>query len=79
MVITEIMRTTPGLLPAQELADRMLSALPSFARNPQQATRQHIRQANGRQLVFLDADNVLSLRNIPFDFVYSLHLNILQC
>jgi hypothetical protein len=61
MVITEIMRSVTGPLPAQELASQMLSALPSFARNPQQAMRQHIRQANGRQLVFLDADTVLPL------------------
>jgi hypothetical protein len=62
MVITEIMNEAPGPLPAQELAAQMLSALPSFARNPQQAMRQHIRQANGKQLVFLDAATVLPLR-----------------
>ena len=62
MVITEIMHSAPGPLSAQDLATQMLSALPSFARNPQQAMRQHIRQANGRQLVFLDADTVLPLR-----------------
>jgi hypothetical protein len=62
MVITESMRAATGPLPAQELAAQMLSALPSFARNPRQAMRQHIRQANGRQLVFLDADTVLPLR-----------------
>jgi hypothetical protein len=62
MVITEIIRSVTGPLLAQDLATQMLSALPSFARNPQQAMRQHIRQANGRQLVFLDADIVLPLR-----------------
>ena len=62
MVITEIMRSASDPLPAQELAAQMLSALPSSARNPQQAMRQHIRQANGKQLVFLDADTVLPLR-----------------
>jgi hypothetical protein len=46
----------------QEVAAQMLSALPSSARNPHQAMRQHIREANGRQLVFLDADTVLPLR-----------------
>jgi hypothetical protein len=49
MVIAEIMRTAPGPLPTRELASQMLLALPSFARNPQQAMRQHIRQANGLQ------------------------------
>jgi hypothetical protein len=62
MVIAELMRSASGPLPAHELAAQMLSALPSSARNPQQAMRQHIRQANGRQLVFLDADTVLPLR-----------------
>jgi hypothetical protein len=62
MVITEIMNKALGPLQTQELAAQMLLALPSFARNPQQAMRQHIRQANGRQLVFLDADTVLPLR-----------------
>ncbi len=62
MVIAEIMRSTPGPLPAQELAVQMPLVLPSTARNPQQAMRQHIRQANGKQLVFLDADTVLPLR-----------------
>ena len=45
MVITEIIRSVTGPLPAQDLATQMLSALPSFARNPHQAMRQHIRQA----------------------------------
>ena len=62
MVIAEIMRSASGPLPAQELATKMLLALQSSARNPQQAMRQHIRQANGKQLVFLDADTVLPLR-----------------
>jgi hypothetical protein len=62
MVIAEIMNKASGPLQAQELAAQMLLALPSFARNPQQAMRQHIRQANGRQLVFVDADTVLPLR-----------------
>ncbi len=62
MVIDEIMRSAPGSLPVQELAAKMLLALPSSARNPQQAMRQHIRQADGNQLVFLDADTVLPLR-----------------
>ena len=62
MVITEIMHTVPGPLPTQELAAQMLLALPSSARNPKQTMRQHIRRANGRQLVFLDADTVLPLR-----------------
>jgi len=62
MVIAEIMRSVSGPLPAQELAANMLLALPSSARNPQQAMRQHIRQANGKQLVFLDADTILPLR-----------------
>lgn len=62
MVITDIMKRGSGPLPAQELAAQMLSALPSFARKPQQAMRQHIRHAVGRQLVFLDADTVLPLR-----------------
>jgi hypothetical protein len=62
MVIGEIMSKAPGSMPAQELATQMLLALPSFARNPKQAMRQHIRQANGKQLVFLNADTVLPLR-----------------
>jgi len=62
MVITEIIRSVTSPLLAQDLAAQMLSAMPSSARNPQQAMRQHIRQANGKQLVFLDADTVLPLR-----------------
>ncbi len=62
MVITEIMNMAAGPMLAQELAAQMLSAGPSSARNPQQAMRQHIREANGRQLVFLDANTVLPLR-----------------
>jgi len=62
MVIAEIMSSVAGPLPAQELAAQMLSALPSFARNPQQAMRQHIRHANGRQLVFLDTETIMPLR-----------------
>ena len=62
MVIAEIMRSASGPMLAQELAAKMLLALQSSARNPQQAMRQHIRQANGKQLVFLDAGTVLPLR-----------------
>jgi hypothetical protein len=62
MVTTDIMQRTYGPLPVQELAKQMLLALPSFARKPQQAMRQHIREAVGHQLVFVDADTVLPLR-----------------
>ncbi|HSQ17686.1 MAG TPA: hypothetical protein VLM83_08320 [Anaerolineales bacterium] len=62
MVIAGIMQRTAGPLPVQALAEQMLLALPSSARKPQQAMRQHIREAVGRQLVFVDADTVLPLR-----------------
>ena len=62
MVITDLMQHADGPVPAQELAAQMQSLLPSTARNPQQAMRQHIRQANGRQLIFWDSDTVLPIR-----------------
>ncbi|MCL5999366.1 MAG: plasmid pRiA4b ORF-3 family protein [Chloroflexi bacterium] len=61
-VIADLLRSTTGPVSAKELAEKLLAVRPSQARNPLQAMRQHIRQANGRLLVFLDADTVLSLR-----------------
>ena len=61
-IITDLLRSTPGPISARELAEKLLAARPSQAKNPLQAMRQHIRQANGRLLVFLDADTILPLR-----------------
>lgn len=74
-IIADILRSTPGPLSARELAEKMLAVRSSQAKNPMQAMRQHIRQANGRLLVFLDADTILPLRlafqgvrfRLPFD------------
>ena len=49
-------------MPARELAERLLAARPSQAKNFLQAARSHIRAAVGRYLVFLDGDRVLPLR-----------------
>ena len=61
-VLADLMRYTTGSVSTKELAGKLLAARPSQARNPLQAMRQHLRQANGRQLVFLDSDLILPLR-----------------
>ena len=73
MVITEIMRSASDQLPTQELAVQMLSALPSSARNPQQAMRQHIRQAddtraahaNVKYVVIVGSDEIVPMARVP--------------
>ncbi len=62
VVIAEILGAASGPIPAREVAERILAARPSTAKNPLQAARSHIRQAVGRELVFLDGDMVLPLR-----------------
>jgi hypothetical protein len=61
-IIAELMRSTPGPISAREVAEKLLAARPSQAKNPLRAMRQHLRQSNGRSLVFLDADTILPLR-----------------
>jgi hypothetical protein len=61
-IIADLLRSIPGPIPAKELAEKLLSARSSQAKNPLRAMRQHLRQANGRSLVFLDADTILPLR-----------------
>lgn len=39
----------------------LLAAHPSQAKNPRQAARNHIRQANGYSLIFLESDKVLPI------------------
>jgi hypothetical protein len=60
-VIADLLRSKTGPVSAKELAEKMLAARPSPARNPLRAMRQHLRHADGRVLVFLDADTILPL------------------
>ena len=60
-IIAGIMRSTQGPMSVRAVAEKMLVTLPSQSKNPLQAMRQHIRQANGKSMVFLDADTVLPL------------------
>lgn len=61
-VIADLLRSAPGPVSAKELSEKLLAARPSQAKNPLRAMRTHIRQANGRQLVFLDTDTILPIR-----------------
>ena len=61
-VIEEILRDVSGPMPAQELAEKILLARPSNAKNPMQAALKKMKESIGRELVFLDADSVLPLR-----------------
>ena len=61
-IIAGLLRSTPGPLSAKKLAEKLLAARPSQAKNPLRAMRTHIRQANGRQLIFLDSDTILPIR-----------------
>jgi hypothetical protein len=60
-VITELLRTATGPVPAAQLAGRMLVTRPSPAKDPAQAMRQRLHEAAGRLLVFVDPDTVLPL------------------
>lgn len=61
-IMAGLLRSTPGPLSVKRLAEKLLAARPSQAKNPLRAMRTHIRQANGRQLVFLDTDTILPVR-----------------
>jgi len=61
-VIDAILKTVTGPLPVAELARRMLAELPSTARDPQAAMRNHILKARGWQLVFTTAETIIPLR-----------------
>src|SRR5258705_10233109 len=61
-IIADQLRSATGPVPVAELGDQMLAAHPSPAKNPQRAMRQHLHQAVGHSLVFLDPDTVLPLR-----------------
>ena len=62
MIIADLMQRAAGPVSVQELAAQMLSLLPSTSGAPQRAMRQHIRQAKGIYLVFLDQNTVLPIR-----------------
>ncbi|RPI27418.1 MAG: hypothetical protein EHM70_17875, partial [Chloroflexota bacterium] len=61
-IITSILASAQGPLPVKEIVERMLALHPSQAKNPQRAMHQHIREANGLLLVYLDPNTVLPLR-----------------
>lgn len=61
-VIADLLDSTKGPVSVNELAEKLIAVRPSQAKNPLQAMRQRLRQANGRSLVFLDADTILPLR-----------------
>ena len=61
-VITALLRPATASVPVADLIDRMLAARPSGAKNARRAMRQHLRQAAGRVLVFLDEETVVPLR-----------------
>jgi hypothetical protein len=61
-IIAALMRSANGPVPAAAIIDQLLAAHPSQAKNPRTAARNHLRQAVGRELVFLDTDTLLPLR-----------------
>jgi hypothetical protein len=61
-IVAELLRTANGPMPVAALTEWMLAAHPTSAKNPARAMRQHLYQAAGRLLVFVDADTVLPLR-----------------
>src|SRR6266498_2758094 len=61
-IIADRLRSATGPVPVADLGEQMLAAHPSPAKNPRQAMRQHLRQAVGRSLVFLDPDTILPMR-----------------
>jgi len=61
--IEKIMRDESGPMSAQELAEKILAARPSNAKDPMKTARNKLREAIGRELVFLDPDTVLPLRS----------------
>lgn len=61
-IIRSILASANGPLPVKEIAERMLELHPTTAKKPYQAMLQHIREENGRLLVYLDADTLLPLR-----------------
>jgi hypothetical protein len=61
-IISTILAEAQGSVPAKELAAQMLELHPSTAKNPLRAMLTHIREENGRLLIYLDPDTVLPLR-----------------
>jgi hypothetical protein len=61
-IISRILAEAQGPVSAKELAVQMLALHPSTAKNPLRAMLTHIREENGRLLVYLDPDTVLPLR-----------------
>ncbi len=61
-IISDLLCPAAGPVPVAALTAQMLAVRPSAAKDPQKGARQHVVDAVGRQLVFLDADTVLPLR-----------------
>jgi hypothetical protein len=61
-ILKSILASSNGPLSVEELADELLTRHPSIAKNPHQAALAKIRDEEGRQLVYLDANHVLPLR-----------------
>jgi hypothetical protein len=61
-IIHEILASVDGPVVIEDLAIQILQKRPSKAKDPYQAVLTKIREANGRQLVYLDPTHVLPLR-----------------
>ena len=56
-------REASAPMSVQELAQKILAMRPSAAKDPEKAAEQKIREAIGRQLVYLDSNTILPLRS----------------
>ncbi len=60
-VIEKILREASAPMPVLELAQKISAARPSTAKDPVKAAEKKIREAVGRQLVYLDSKTILPL------------------
>ncbi len=60
-IIAALVRRLQGPIALDVLVEQILQLHPSQARNPRQAVRQHIREAQGEHLVLLDPKTILPL------------------
>lgn len=61
-VIEKILRETSAPMPVLELAQKISAERPSTAKDPVKEAKKKIKEAAGRQLVYLDANTILPLR-----------------
>lgn len=61
-VIEKILREVSGPMSVLELAQKISAACPSTAKDPIKAAKEKIREAAGRQLVYLDSNTILPLQ-----------------